>query len=81
MKVKVETFATVSLAPSFNVLLKFKVYRREKVKVKTFARVSLAPSPDTRGRLATIRPEDHDYIHVDNQADNDNHIHRYAGSK
>ena len=33
--------------------------------VKTFARVSLAPSPDTRGRLATIRPEKHDSIHLD----------------
>ena len=66
--VKVETFASVSLAPSFNVLLKLKVYRREKVKVKTFANVSLAPSPDTRGRFAIIRPEGHDYIYVDNQA-------------
>ena len=31
---------------------------------ETFASVSLAPSPDTRGRLATIRPEGHDYIHT-----------------
>ena len=46
-------------------LFKGKVKVIVKEKEETFASVSLAPSPDTRGRFATIRPEDHLDIHID----------------
>ena len=58
-------------------LFKGKVKVIVKEKEETFASVSLAPSPDTRGRFATIRPEDHLDIQIDYHYDDSHDANSY----